>query len=176
MRGKIDKLKRLRVVGDFLMLGTFFMLVGVFLSAYLSNDYRSTINVNYIGEAHIEMIVLLFILMPISLATVILSFIDWKQTWKARGMIMSQKQILLDESRFYQIQSGVILCPRCKMIFGIGEPNYKGLITCISCGLKGTIPSNTQDSVDDDKQGPNVRIIKDIKIESRSGDKKFIPN
>ena len=55
MQGKIDKLKRIRVVGDFLMLGTFFMLVGVFLSAYLSSDYRSTINVNYIGEAHIEL-------------------------------------------------------------------------------------------------------------------------
>ena len=84
MHGKIDKLKRLRVVGDFLMLGTFFMLVGVFLSAYLSNDYRSTINVNYYGEAQIEMIVLLFILMPLSLATVILSFLDWKHTCKAK--------------------------------------------------------------------------------------------
>ena len=62
------------------------------------------------------------------------------------------------------------------MIFGIGVPNYKGTITCISCGLKGTIPSNTQDTVDDDEQGPNVRIIKDIKIESRSDDTKFTPN
>jgi hypothetical protein len=176
MQGKIDKLKRLRVVGDFLMLGTFFMLVGVFLSAYLSNDYRSTINVNYYGEAQIEMIVLLFILMPLSLATVILSFYDWKRTWKAKGMIMSQKQILLDESRFYQIQSDVIVCPRCKMIFGIREPNYKGVITCISCGLKGTILSSTQDSVDDNEQIPNVRIIKNIRIESQYGDTKFTPN
>jgi hypothetical protein len=175
MQGKIDKLKRLRVAGDFLMLGTFFMLVGVFLSAYLSNDYRSTINVNHYGEAHIEMIVLLFILMPLSLATVILSFLDWKQTWKAKGMIMSQNHIILDESRFYQIQSGVILCPRCKIIFGIGEPNYKGLITCISCGLKGAILSNTDDS-EDDEQTPNVRVIKDIKIDGPKGESKFTSN
>jgi hypothetical protein len=176
MHGKIDKLKRLRVVGDFLMLGTFFMLVGVFLSAYLSNDYRSTINVNYFGEAHIEMIVLLFILMPVSLATVVLSFLDWKQTWKAKGRIMSQNRILLDESRFYQIQLGVIVCPRCKIIFGIGEPEFKGVVTCISCGLKGTILSNTQDSMDGNEQIPNVRIIKNIRIESRYGYSKFTPN
>jgi hypothetical protein len=118
------------------------------------------------------MIVLLFILMPISLATVILSFYDWKKTWKAKGMVMSQKQVLLDESRFYQIQSGVILCPRCKTIFGIGEPDYTGPLTCISCGLKGTILSNTNYPKESDEEVPNVRIIKDIRIENRYGDLK----
>ncbi len=173
MQGKIDKLKRVRVVGDFFMLGTFFMLVGVFLSAYLSSDYRSTINVNFYGEAHVEMIVLLFILMPISLATVILSFLDWKGTWKAKGMILSHDQLHLDAFHFYQFQSNIFLCPTCQIIFGTGEPDYEEIITCPSCGLRSSInasPLNSEDGMD---QMPRVRVIKDIRIENKYDDVQF---
>ncbi|MEE9150773.1 MAG: hypothetical protein V3U20_02950 [Thermoplasmata archaeon] len=102
MVGKIDTIKRLRLFGDFLMLGSFLLLLWLFLSAYLSSEFNTTVHVNNYGEAHIEMIVLVFFLLPLFLFTTALSFIDWRQTWKARQKILSQKYLLTDAPSPYQ--------------------------------------------------------------------------
>ncbi|UCE39186.1 MAG: hypothetical protein JSW00_08205 [Thermoplasmata archaeon] len=156
MAGKIDKMKRLRLVGDFLMLGSFLMLIWLFLSAYLSNDYRTTVNINNYGEAHVEMIVLVFFLLPLFMLTVALSFMDWRQTWKAKGKIMSHKYLLIDTPTTYQfLQEKVAVCPRCQFIFDSNLTCSNGLITCPNCGLTGT---HSQDEA-----RPSVRIIRNIR-------------
>ncbi len=161
MHGKIDKMKRLRVIGDFLMLGAFFMLISLFLSAYLSNDFRTTIHINNYGEAHIEMIILVFFLLPLSLITVTLSFLDWKQTWKAKGKIMSDRYLLVEppvmEAPVYENApiSEILICPRCKTRFEAMANYMDNRIMCPACGLTGTYSPRTSD--------PRVKIIKDIR-------------
>jgi DNA-directed RNA polymerase subunit RPC12/RpoP len=161
MLGKIDKMKRLRVIGDFLMLGAFFMLISLFLSAYLSNNFRTTIHINNYGEAHIEMIILVFFLLPLSLITVTLSFMDWKQTWKAKGKIMSERNLLMEnpilEAPIYDNVpvSGTLVCPRCKARFEARVNYMDGKVMCPSCGLSGVYSPRTSE--------PSVKIIKDIR-------------
>ncbi len=93
MAGKIDTMKRLRVFGDFLMLGSFLMLLWLFVSAYLSNSFSTTVHINNYGEAHVEMILMLFFLLPLFLLTTALSFLDWRQTWKAKGRIAQEVNV-----------------------------------------------------------------------------------
>ncbi len=161
MQGKIDKMKRLRVIGDFLMLGAFFMLISLFLSAYLSNNFRTTVHINNYGEAHIEMIILVFFLLPISLITVTLSFMDWKQTWKAKEKIMSDRYLLMEtpimEAPIHDHVpvSETLVCPRCKARFGARMNYTDGRIMCPACGLSGVYSARTKD--------PRVKIIKDIR-------------
>jgi DNA-directed RNA polymerase subunit RPC12/RpoP len=161
MQGKIDKMKRIRVIGDFLMLGAFFMLISLFLSAYLSNNFRTTVHINNYGEAHIEMIILVFFLLPLSLITVTLSFMDWKQTWKAKGKIMSDRYLLMEtpimEAPIHDHVpiSGTLVCPRCKARFEARMNYTDGRIMCPACGLSGVYSAGTSD--------PKVKIIKDIR-------------
>ena len=161
MQGKIDKMKRLRVIGDFLMLGAFFMLISLFLSAYLSNNFRTTVHINNYGEAHVEMIILVFFLLPLSLITVTLSFMDWKQTWKAKGKIISERHLLLEtpilEAPIYDHVpvSETLVCPRCKARFEARMNYMDGRIMCPTCGLTGVYSTGTSE--------PTVKIIKDIR-------------
>lgn len=152
---KIDTLKRLRLLGDFLMLGTFLMLLWLFVSAYLSNDFSARININHYGEAHVEMILLLFFLLPISIITVALSFMDWRQTWKARQKIITQKYLTMDAPSSYPPPpEKTLVCPRCQARFEASLAYSNGMITCPGCGLTGTY--------DQSKVQPTVRIIKGI--------------
>ncbi len=160
---KIDTLKRLRLFGDFLMLGIFLMLLWVFLTAYLDNEYATTVHINTYGEAHIEMIILIFILLPLFLITTALSFIDWRQTWKAKERILSQRYLLMDASMQRPSMSEVeVICPRCEDMFFVSVPYSGGSITCPTCGLMGWYsPSEAEDPGMGEK--PNVRVIKNIR-------------
>jgi uncharacterized paraquat-inducible protein A len=160
---KIDTVKRLRLFGDFLMLGIFLMLLWVFLSAYFTNDYTTTVHVNSYGEAHLEMIILVFILLPLFLITTALSFIDWRQTWKAKEKILSQRYLMRDASMYrHNMSEGEVICPRCGDMFLVRVPHSGGSITCPTCGLMGWYsPSEVEDSGVKDK--PEVKIIKNIR-------------
>ena len=160
---KIDTIKRLRLFGDFLMLGTFLLLLWLFLSAYLSNDFSTKVHINNYGEAHVEMIILVFFLLPLFLFTTALSFLDWRQTWKARSKIMAQKYLLQEAPRYYQRPpDDDLICPRCNEIFYARHNFVNGNIICPSCGLRGTYePSNMDLTAMDAK--PNVKIIKNIR-------------
>lgn len=161
---KIDTIKRLRLFGDFLMLGSFLLLLWLFLSAYLSSEFNTTVHINNYGEAHIEMIVLVFFLLPLFLFTTALSFIDWRQTWKARQKILSQKYLLMDAPSPYQeFPEEGLICPRCNAMFEVNRTFAKGTITCPTCGLRGTYMPDDLDSLNGKNDKPTVRIIKDIR-------------
>jgi uncharacterized paraquat-inducible protein A len=161
--GKIDSMKRIRVFGDFLMLGTFLLLVWLFFSAYLSDNQSATVKINNYGEADIEMIILVFFLLPLSLLTVTLSLLDWKQTWKARGKILSQHYLLLNAPDSHQSQTCFFTCPRCSIRFGAYGINEGAVITCPSCKLKGPYKPNNIDLDHNMHMKPNVKIIKKIR-------------
>lgn len=161
---KIDTIKRLRLFGDFLMLGTFLLLLWLFFSAYLSNDFSTTVHINNYGEAHIEMIILIFFLLPLFLFTTALSFIDWRQTWKARRNILSQKYLLTEAPSPYEDHCDeTLICPRCDELFEVKNTNFYGTIICPTCGLKGTYEPNDVDAVTGKNVKPTVRIIKKIR-------------
>lgn len=160
---KIDTIKRLRLMGDFLMLGAFLMLLWLFLTAYLSNNFSTTVNINEYGEAHVEMIVLVFFLLPLFLFTTALSFLDWRQTWNARKKIMYQKYLLVDGPIPYQdFPKDILICPRCYDRFEAGINYSGGKITCPNCGLKGSYKLNHVD-IQGNNDKPTVKIIKDIR-------------
>lgn len=162
MTGKIDRLKRLRLLGDFLMMGTFLLLLWIFISAYMSGSFRTNVNINNYGEAHVEMIVLVFFLLPLFGITVALSFLDWRQTWKAKKKILEQKLVLAAPSRSYpQTLEGTLRCPGCGMNFYASNLYNGAITTCPSCGMVGRyIPS--QKDFESADEGPTVRVIKDI--------------
>ena len=164
MAGKIDTMKRLRVFGDFLMLGSFLMLLWLFVTAYLSNSFSTTVHINNYGEAHVEMIIMVFFLLPLFLLTTALSFLDWKQTWKAKGRIAQEINVRVEEPGPY---SGFVeedlVCPRCLAEFTIKGPGSGGMITCPNCGMQGHYsPMNTRQA-SWDHHSPKVRILKNIK-------------
>ena len=162
MVGKIDAIKRLRVFGDFLMLGTFFMLLWLFLSAYLSNDFSATLHINNHGEAHIEMIILVFFLLPLSLLTVVFSFIDWRQTWKAKSEISSRRHLMeAPNLKRYPVEE--LECPRCGGKFQVKVTHFGGTITCPNCGLIGTYSPGYEGHEYKGDSDLKVRIIKDIR-------------
>ena len=160
---KIDTIKRIRLFGDILMLGAFLMLLWLFISAYLSNNFSTTVNINDYGEAHVEMIILVFFLFPLFLFTTALSFLDWRQTWKAKKMILSQKYLLMNALVPNQdLLEDILVCPRCYDRFeAIG--NYSnGSVTCPTCGLRGSYKPLDVDLPRKNNK-PTVRIIKDIR-------------
>jgi uncharacterized paraquat-inducible protein A len=160
---KIDTIKRLRLVGDFLMLGAFLMLLWLFITAYLSNNFSTTVHINDYGEAHVEMIILVFFLLPLFLFTTALSFLDWRQTWKAKKMVSSQKYLFVSAPVPHQdIPEDKLICPRCYDRFEARSNYFNGRITCPTCGLRGTYEPN--DFVPREMNNkPTVRIIKDIR-------------
>jgi hypothetical protein len=160
---KIDTIKRLRLFGDFLMLGTFLLLLWLFISAYLSG-FKTTVHINNYGEAHIEMIILVFFLLPLFLITTALSFIDWRQTWKAKSKILNDVQIRRYEPNPYEeFVEESLICPECETQFIVRGPNSEGMITCPTCGVRGWYdPAYARKSQGIDR-GPEVKIIKDIR-------------
>ncbi len=164
MAGKIDTMKRLRVFGDFLMLGSFLMLLWLFVSAYLSNSFSTTVHINNYGEAHVEMIILAFFLLPLFLLTTALSFLDWRQTWKAKGRIAQEVNVRVeDPGQYSTFVEENLVCPKCLSEFTIKGPQSGGHIMCPRCGEVGWYqPQNTHQTSWDDHT-PKVRILKDIR-------------
>ncbi len=164
MAGKIDTMKRLRVFGDFLMLGSFLMLLWFFISAYFSNNFSTTVHINNYGEAHVEMIIMIFFLLPLFLLTTALSFLDWRQTWKAKGKIAQEVNMEIEEPGPYTVfVEEDLVCPKCLSEFTIKGPKSGGMISCPMCGMQGHYsPVNTRQA-SWDNHGPKVKILKDIK-------------
>jgi len=130
----------------------------------MSNDFKTSIHVNNYDEAHIEMIVLVFFLLPLFLFTTALSFLDWKQTWKARDKIRSQSYLIMNAPLHYQdFPEDKLICPRCKDIFEVNRIYSDGLITCPRCGLTGSYHPAEVDFTPQKNNTPNVKIIKNIR-------------
>jgi hypothetical protein len=164
MAGKIDTMKRLRVFGDFLMLGSFLMLLWLFISAYMSNGFSTTVHINNYGEAHVEMIIMVFFLLPLFILTTALSFLDWKQTWKAKGRIAQEIHVKVDEpGQYSEFVEESLVCPRCLSEFTIKGPRSGGHIMCPHCGEVGWYQPQNAHRVSYDDHSPRVRILKDIK-------------
>lgn len=163
MAGKIDTMKRLRLFGDFLMLGSFLMLLWLFATAYLSN-FTTTVYINNYGEAHVEMIIMVFFLLPLFLITTALSFLDWKQTWRARGRIAQETHITVEEPGAYRVfVEENLVCSHCRNEFTVKGPDSGGMITCPRCGAQGWYTPRDTRQVSWDDRGPKVKIIKNIR-------------
>ncbi len=160
---KIDTIKRLRFFGDILMLGTFLMLTWVFISAYLNKNYSTKVNINNYGEAHIEMVVLVFFLLPLFLITAALSFIDWRQTWKAKETIRNPRYLLAAPTLSNAIAETSLTCPQCSARFIVENLNVNGTVQCPACGVMGQVAPSRKDYKFKEDSGPNVRIIKNIR-------------
>ncbi len=161
---KIDTIKRLRFFGDILMLGTFLMLIMVFLSAYLNDDFSTRVNINNYGEAHIEMVLLVFFLLPLFLITAALSFLDWRQTWKAKERILEQRYLLTDAPNLSNaLLEARLVCPGCGVRFSVDNPYYNAVVECPACGLFGRYTPGPEERESLKDNGPTVRVIKDIR-------------
>jgi hypothetical protein len=146
------------------MLGSFLLLLWVFLTAYLNDGFSTTVNVNKYGEAHVEMIILIIFLLPLFILTTALSFLDWRQTWKSKSMVSSQKIILSDGPPFYQEFMEEITCPRCRYNFMVKMSNFGVYVQCPSCGLEGKyMPDVHETQTGGMGKKPEVRVIKDIR-------------
>jgi uncharacterized paraquat-inducible protein A len=164
MAGKIDTMKRLRVFGDFLMLGSFLMLLWLFISAYMSNSFSTTVHINNYGEAHVEMIIMVFFLLPLFLLTTALSFLDWRQTWKAKGRIAQEVNVRVEDPGVYtQFVEESLVCPSCLSEFTIKGPQSGGHIMCPRCGEVGWYEPQNMRQASWDDHTPKVKILKDIK-------------
>lgn len=160
---KIDTIKRLRLFGDFLMLGTFLLLLWLFISAYLSG-FTTTVHINNYGEAHVEMIILVFFLLPLFMVTTALSFIDWRQTWKAKAKILNDVHIQTYEPNPYDdFVEESLICPECRTQFIVKGPDSEGMITCPRCGVRGWYDPAYAEKPRKIDRGPEVKIIKNIK-------------
>jgi DNA-directed RNA polymerase subunit RPC12/RpoP len=193
MPSKITTIKRIRVLGDFMMFGIFICLMIIFLNAYLnglSNDnFTTLVDINSKNEAHVEFIILIVVLLPIFFMTTLWSFLDWKATWRARDAIRFQQYFMETESpRRKEIDTILMKCSACQGVFGVTAADNEMNIECPHCGKVGymKLPSThktkkrpgrggadsddigddrtyTLDDDDDSGSSPRVRIIKDIK-------------
>ena len=187
MPSKITTIKRLRVLGDFMMFGIYICLLIIFLHAYINGvyngNYTTMVDINSKNEAHVEFFVLIVILLPIFILTIIWSFLDWKATWRARDQIrFSQYYFEPERNRPPERELDTILmrCSACNEVFGLTSVEDNMHIECPHCGKSGNVkipPSyrrpppgpprgytSDYDRDDDDRSGsPQVRIIKDIR-------------
>jgi predicted RNA-binding Zn-ribbon protein involved in translation (DUF1610 family) len=161
---KIDTIKRLRLFGDFLMLGSFLLLLWLFITAYLNRDFSTTVQINRYGEAHVEMIILVFFLLPLFILTTSLSFLDWRQTWKAKQMVAANRNIIDYVPQSYNVHLEELICPRCRNHFIVRISDFGGVVTCPSCGLEGDhVPDRSPKAPETNGDKPGVRIIKNIR-------------
>jgi phage FluMu protein Com len=191
MPSKITTIKRIRVLGDFMMFGIFVCLLIIFLHAYingmLNGNYTTIVDINSQNEAHVEFILLLVILMPVFIMTTIWSFLDWKATWKARDNVrLSQyyfepesitprnvETILMRCSACHEMfgvtaveDNMKIECPHCRKVGRIKLPSKKSGKSAVDTKMHGRIKyddAGRRHSDDDTGKGPKVRIIKDIR-------------
>jgi hypothetical protein len=143
MTRKVYAVKLIRFFGDSLMLGIFFLVVWLFVTAYFNQDFATTIYINKFGEAHVEMILLVFILFPLFLLTAVFSFVDWKHTVNPIHEIPREQQRPYKEHYYHYPVGEDVVCPLCDDVFYVTSDYYYSRITCPYCGLTGTyLPVN----------------------------------
>ena len=129
------------------MFGTFLTLICVFLAAYLSSDYMAVISINEYGEAHMEMALLVFFLMPLFLVTVMLSFLDWRREIKHGEGVSSNGILLRDlQGPDLGLPMEFVKCPKCRVRFLVSSPHLRRVISCPECGLTGGYEPDLADS------------------------------
>jgi hypothetical protein len=144
------------------MLGIFILFILIFLSAYFNPEFKTMIHINNYGEAHIELIVLIFLLLPLFLFTTALSFIDWKQTWKFKEKMYFQgfeEPPMKTPHRYARREK--IECPRCSHRFE-AVPSPEGIISCPRCGLVGKYEMPEHPDMPPVKR-PEVNVIRYLK-------------
>jgi hypothetical protein len=140
MSKTICTVKMIRFFGDSLMLGIFLLMVWLFISAYTNENFICTVYINKFGEAHVEMILLVFILFPLFFITAAFSFLDWHRTINSRREIDFTDDILSYYTEPYYPGERVI-CPSCYGIFFINSSNCSK-VCCPICGTIGRYQSN----------------------------------
>lgn len=193
MPGKITTVKRIRVLGDFMMFGIFICLVIIFLHAYLNGvfngNYTTMVDINSKNEAHVEFFLLIVILLPLFIMTTIWSFLDWKATWRARDQIRFQQYYLepeMDRQPKKELDTILMKCSACHEVFGLTSVENDMHIECPHCNKVGFVkvpqsyerrpagrppkretardrPRMQDDFDSESRGGPQVRIIKDIR-------------
>lgn len=144
MPNKITTIKRIRVLGDFMMFGIFICLLIIFLNAYLNGvfngTYQTMVDINSKNEAHIEMFILIVVLFPIFIMTTLWSFLDWKATWKARDNIRFQQYFFeTDNSRTAISETLLMRCSACNEMFGVTGVENEMTIECPHCNKTGMV-------------------------------------
>jgi len=163
----------------------------IFLHAWLNGifngDFTTIVDINSRNEAHLEFFILLIVLMPIFIMTIVWSFLDWKATWKARDQIRFQQYYFEpDEPSPRTMETILMKCSGCTEVFGVTAVEDQMNIECPHCGRSGMVKlpesflkSRTVDrgavapgggtvtsrrrADYDTSDGPQVRIIKDIR-------------
>jgi len=178
----IQTVKRIRLLGDASMFGIFLVLLYVFINAYRSGDYSTTISINSYGEAHVELVLLIFILFPIFIITLTASFLDWRSTWRARGMV-HYNDYYLDNSdptdpaartvhTSLSIQDDEdplitqpLRCPGCGRGFSVKATEGPRNMRCPFCGVSGRV-NISRDGARAPGSGnrePSIKVLRDIK-------------
>lgn len=135
MQKTICIIKMIRFFGDALMLGIFLLMVWLFVSAYLNENFTCIVNINRYGEAHVEMILLVFILFPLFLITSTFSYLDLHRT------ISTRREPEFKEGLSYHLNEEYfpgehVKCPSCFGVFYARIPYYSR-IYCPVCGAVG---------------------------------------
>jgi DNA-directed RNA polymerase subunit RPC12/RpoP len=173
------------------MFGIFVCLMIIFLHAWLNGilngEFTTMVDINSRNEAHVEFFILIVVLLPIFIMTVVWSFLDWKATWRARDQIrFNQYFFEPDEPAPRTMETILMRCSGCHEVFGVTAVENQMNIECPHCGRSGMVklpdsflkkspqyaagspgsapardysPGEDFDSSD----GPQVRIIKDIR-------------
>ncbi len=129
--------KMIRLFGDSLMLGTFILFLWLFVSAYLSRDFTATIHINKYGEAQVEMILLIFIMLPLFLITAILSFRDWEYTiYRGSLKPVQIKRRTLGYDSIHIKYGEHVVCPDCFGRFYVSQRSFTN-VTCPYCQAMG---------------------------------------
>lgn len=172
MQGKITTIKRIRLFGDALMFGMFICLFYILLTAYYNGvhkgEFSTIVNINSQGEAHVELILLSLIMLPVFILTLVLSFLDWKNTWNAKERITREYNYFEDEELEPDHKSINIQCPRCKELFVIETDKPMSRTQCPYCGTIGNINLDklrreSSPQPQSRFETPKIRIIKNIK-------------
>ena len=164
MASKLQWIKRLRFAGDGALFAILLLFIYIFLRAYFS-DYTAEIDINRYGEARVELIVLLGVILPLAALTLVYSYLDLVTTWKARQWVVSTDYSLLEGWR-RELKGGPVelKCTGCGRTFSfdpLSAPSRYVKLTCPSCGKSGVVDVLSL-KAGQGESDIKVRVIKDI--------------
>jgi hypothetical protein len=105
----------------------------------MNENFTCTVNINKYGEAQVEMILLVVILLPLFLITSAFSFLDWHRTISSRKEADFTDDFLSYYTEPYYPGERVI-CPLCYGVFFIKDSDTDR-ICCPICGTVGKYQS-----------------------------------
>ncbi|HDD60020.1 MAG: zinc ribbon domain-containing protein [Thermoplasmata archaeon] len=164
MASKLQWIKRLRFAGDGALFAILLLFIYIFLRAYFS-DYTAEIDINQYGEARVELIILLGVILPLAALTLAYSYLDLVTTWKARQWVVSTDYSLLEGWR-RKLKGGPVelKCTSCGRTFPfdpLSAPSRYVKLVCPSCGKSGVVDVLSLKGREGESD-IKVRVIKDI--------------